>query len=719
MDGAAMVTDVYDMDDHDTLSGTINYVKGCCRAKSHGYAPAHDFVYRIVLSSDDDCDTWALSRIMPLNTGFTTFENAWNLNPFTSAAWAWADIDALHAGFEASSPSVTCDTFTFLPVADGDRIDITDVTSGYEHWEAVSAERPLAEVSEVSDVYHYDLYEYLMASEEYSLDNCYSVIKYGDYVLTTDAINNKTFIYAWKNGLVQYLAECAAGGYTIIASTVTNVFYVLKLNYVVVLTYNEATKTLAITASVEIDAVNGSTGQDMIIRDGYLVLNTEAPAGKGLASYLIDVDGTLTLEDSVDTFAAYSLTQNSNYIFAASDISLRAYTMSCGEFTHVASLVITNGSRGLVEYNNVVFLARGTDGLSAYSFDGATFTLEDTVDDGGTYHKLLVANGVLHAGISSSPRKIYAYTYSGGSFSSLIDTYDTDTAIIRGLSYSDGFIFTQGINATGVILTFNGGKYKLVHDIADGMLDKYLTDDILTVSVVAKMGKEYDATDGAEIYGRMIIKTHDTEYTSSEFKLEYPQKWYSYTWSVNPNTTNAWTLEEIKAVQAGVGLKGDGKYAACSICQLVLSSESNVSPEIQTSQVYLKVNYTPDVSTCTLNKPEEVSLDMGRNIQILNFWSGNREVYDESRANKTLVLTGTEYEHDPNFYTPEVIDSTPCERIQCVRSMGEEGAIVTPSGLGWDTGLIDESYRIRSFGWKLIQEKPVAYAWVLELEASE
>jgi hypothetical protein len=85
------------------------------------------------------------------------------------------------------------------------------------------------------------------------------------------------------------------------------------------------------------------------------------------------------------------------------------------------------------------------------------------------------------------------------------------------------------------------------------------------------------------------------------------------------------------------------------------------------------------------------------------------------------VLTGTEYEHDPNFYTgePEVIDSTPCERIQCVRSMGEEGAIVTPSGLGWDTGLIDESYRIRSFGWKLIQEKPVAYAWVLELEASE
>ena len=123
--------------------------------------------------------------------------------------------------------------------------------------------------------------------------------------------------------------------------------------------------------------------------------------------------------------------------------------------------------------------------------------------------------------------------------------------------------------------------------------------------------------------------------------LEYPKKWYSHTWTENPNTSAAWTLEEVQLLQAGIGLYGSGsKYAACSVCQVVVAASSNISPEIHTSKSYLKVNYTPESSECSLTKPEQISTNHARNVKMFNFWNGEREVYDLNRSGKSMVLTG-------------------------------------------------------------------------------
>lgn len=703
MNGASTVSETYRIENHGTLTGTINYVKGCCRAKSDQFPPAYNFDYRVILSKDNACTDFALSRIMPLSTGFTTFENAWSENPFTSAEWSWGEIDAVQVGFEASSPSVVMATFALKPLGAGDRTDITDVTEGYEHWEAVLAERPLAQVSEDGAAWKYDLYEFTMASSDYYIgdtDGAYS--KYGDYAIITSFDADKTYIYKWENnGKLHLLAKNNSIGGDGIANS-GSYYYIIRNAVIYVLKFDATDNTLTEVENVTIAPGVFATG--LLRKDDYLYVAYDDTAMK---IYKIAIDGTLTYITQTTT-NTYSISSYGNYIYGASTGgTLTAYSFDGTTLTEIDNIGCNNELCTTNE-DGYIFTS-GNDRLQAFSFDGTTLVaIDSTVAPGNmaSIQAITCTGKYIHLIAQGADYGLHSYSFDGANLSFICTYADIDHEVSQ-MSGTDGFVFTRSSSNTGLILSFNGAAYSKVRDVADGMLPKHIDDNIESVTVIAKMGKEYDADDEADIRGRATIKTHANEYPMTDYwKLEYPKKWYAHTWETNPNTSAAWTLDEIRNLQAGVGLYGTGtKYAACSVCHVILTTSSLLSPEIQTSNAYLKINYTPPASSCSLIRPEEISYDHSRNVKMLNFWNGDREVYDLSRNNKTMVLTGTQCSFDA------------CDVILCVRNMGLDGSIVALSGLGFAE--FNGDFRIRSFGWNKISDKPLHYKYILELEDSE
>lgn len=182
-----------------------------------------------------------------------------------------------------------------------------------------------------------------------------------------------------------------------------------------------------------------------------------------------------------------------------------------------------------------------------------------------------------------------------------------------------------------------------------------------------------------------VIKTHGIEFTGApidETVGEWTCKSASY--SVNPYTEKAWTWDEIDTLQGGIKL-----FAQNSMHYV--------------TQVYAVVSYyLPSKSYCTLVAPENVSTDHAQNIKEMNMWNGERIVFGESRNKWSLLLKGQDWE------------TVACDRILCMQQLGLTGKPIIISGLNninWDT-----EWMIKSFGWKLVSEKPLHYEWIVLLE---
>jgi len=183
---------------------------------------------------------------------------------------------------------------------------------------------------------------------------------------------------------------------------------------------------------------------------------------------------------------------------------------------------------------------------------------------------------------------------------------------------------------------------------------------------------------------------------------------FSYTWSVNPNGGAAWTEATINAIQGGVwetlSFAGASYGVRLTQVYMVINYRAPVNPKIHTAQCYAKVNYDTSAE-CVLNKPETISTNHARNVKMLNFWNGSREVYDLNRSGKSMVLTGRE------------TGSAACDTIICLRNMARDGNIITISELNPD--YFNGDYRITSFGWNEISEKPSHFKWILSLESAD
>lgn len=201
-------------------------------------------------------------------------------------------------------------------------------------------------------------------------------------------------------------------------------------------------------------------------------------------------------------------------------------------------------------------------------------------------------------------------------------------------------------------------------------------------------------------YAQAVIKYGGTEYVEPLRGVSNIWTTYSYTWNVNPSTGTAWSWAQIDALQIGVGLLNSTGWIHCTQVYAVVNYYLEISPEIRTTQVYAKINYDAELE-CTLNKPQEVSVDHDRNLKMLNFWSGNRVVYDIGRNRKTMVISGMQY------------GDSSCTDMECIKAMGKYGGEIITTGMG---GNFDDTFRILSFGWKKITDKPLTFEWVLELE---
>lgn len=208
---------------------------------------------------------------------------------------------------------------------------------------------------------------------------------------------------------------------------------------------------------------------------------------------------------------------------------------------------------------------------------------------------------------------------------------------------------------------------------------------------------------------RHLIKVNGTKYTSALNHSPDDTAWNSYsaTWTENPNTSTAWTISDINSIQAGVRRTG-GCFDVTQCFITVKYETASTINEIRCRRCVAVVDYT-GTTNCYLNKPQEISLDHDRNVKMINFWNGSREVYDLNRSGESVMLTGME------FVTSSCTD--PSARINCVRTMAKNNEKITISDIGMD--IFNKDYYIRSFGWDLISKSPLVYRWQLELEAED
>ena len=222
--------------------------------------------------------------------------------------------------------------------------------------------------------------------------------------------------------------------------------------------------------------------------------------------------------------------------------------------------------------------------------------------------------------------------------------------------------------------------------------------DILEVSLYAKTKSVSPTTNGS---AKLFLYISTTEYYSDTFSTNSWWTLHSYTWSTNPATSSNWTWSDIQNLKIGISLF----LAQCTQLYFIVKYTVGNIPKLKTTQFYAQINYNPDESTCTLPSPSYISRNHSRNIKMLNFWSGNREVYDYSRNSKSMVMQG------------KLWGSTATDTIECVRQMGLDGSDVTISG--FDYSFFNGTFKIKSFGWCKISEKPLVFDWMLELEDAE
>lgn len=218
------------------------------------------------------------------------------------------------------------------------------------------------------------------------------------------------------------------------------------------------------------------------------------------------------------------------------------------------------------------------------------------------------------------------------------------------------------------------------------------------------------------VFMTIDLKTGGVTFSSPVITMTAPGVWTTYSESYvdNPQSGTSWTWGDIDALQAGISLLAHyNGIPACTQVYVVINYDLSFNPELRTTQMYAEADVNLADATCYLPVPDEISTDHSQNIKIMNFWSENREVYGLSRSNRTTVMTGMLWDG----FDTSTPTYTACEAIRCVREMAEYGNTITIDNSGaW---IFDGNYRILSFSWKKISEKPEVYEWALELEHEE
>ena len=392
-----------------------------------------------------------------------------------------------------------------------------------------------------------------------------------------------------------------------------------------------------------------------------------------------------------------------------------------------------------------VYVACGTGGLSAYTFNGSALSLSTSTDDGGYYYSVCGDGTYLYT--ASGTGGVRAYSFVGGTFV-LLDEIDNANETIFSVYHDGTYLYTAvsnptaafygvraytfdgttltevdeynvgiyGTNVTGdgtyiyfscasalYALSFNGttvslsGSSSIIDAVYSFCKDGYIYSACGNVGLTISTfdGSSFDYLDGAIESGSYYNVWADDYYIYVNCKLD-GTRIYKY-------DADDEELIYIKAQDDGgeyYGISGYGDYIFTACYNDGLRAYTKIS-NVSISQEYLEVGYLIDVTT-NLPKPDEISSNHTKNIQMINFWNGEREVYSLSRTSKTLVLSGTDWQ------------DTACATMLEIRAMGKNGGSVVIAGL--NMYIFNETYKIRSFGWKEVSKTPAHYDWLLELE---
>ena len=417
-----------------------------------------------------------------------------------------------------------------------------------------------------------------------------------------------------------------------------------------------------------------------------------------------------------------------------------------------------------------IYCSCGTDGLKMYYYDGSsTITHLDTIDDGGTYKAIhgwsyndihFLADGVdtsfTKIAVAVGTNGLYLYNTTSDDYyiptASRLELNDTinDSG---GDSYED--VFIEDWKKTGY-------SYLKMHASCDdtGGTGSHIRGYTWTptVELVAngvhntaahphgiKARKSSNPLYDSEVFvatttGGILAIGKDNSGGGSYTQLDFDDQGGDYRdVAIDPTTTYIYV-----GVYAAAGVYHgvyqyefiDNKFYYITKVSYPATSWGNseavdvtgiyvVSAEygwgtrlykttntqrLYMSEMWLEIDYTISTTTCYLTMPEELSSNHKRNIRMLNFWNGEREVYGLNRSGKSLVLNGTEYYRFRD-------NPTPCARINCIRDMARRGDEITLSDLS--PTYFNGNYYIRQFGWTKVSSAPTVFQWILSLEDAE
>lgn len=183
------VTDMYEIENHGSITGAINYVKIYARAKSHIYSMAGTGFYRILAYHSG---TTARSDAFNLINDYNVYSFLLLSTP-SSGAWNWTAIDNLRIGFDLSSPTVagTPTNLTLRPNSVGTLTELADYpVAGDNVWDVAE----VAQDGDTTYVYNNDGHVYVYQTDLYGCE---------DHTTQTGTINSVS-IFNWSKDASAY-----------------------------------------------------------------------------------------------------------------------------------------------------------------------------------------------------------------------------------------------------------------------------------------------------------------------------------------------------------------------------------------------------------------------------------------------------------------------------------------------------------------------------------
>ena len=174
------------------------------------------------------------------------------------------------------------------------------------------------------------------------------------------------------------------------------------------------------------------------------------------------IDGVLSLDDAVATGGMnYDNIRRAGYFFALDFTNLLGYRFNNGLVSYISNVGAAAGQR-LYDDGTYLHVSRLANGVSAYTFNGRTFT--NTANQaipvaGATYE---VDSDGTYFYIAQNTDGIYAYTFNGAAYTPVGNRDDGGAAQGVVVDRTRGYIFLANSNDGVRAYSFNGTTFTML-----------------------------------------------------------------------------------------------------------------------------------------------------------------------------------------------------------------------------------------------------------------